>query len=98
VQITYGERIAEPLGVSLRINRWFFIGWLIPPCLAIAAVGVSLAMPGVELTVDPVQANVFDFVKQNFSEEQQVELRKNVAETPLHPFLLVLMGAPSGII
>jgi membrane protease YdiL (CAAX protease family) len=92
VQKANGERIAEPLGVSFRINRWFFAGWLTPPCLAIAAVGVSLAMPGVHLTLDPVHASIFDFIDQNFPLEQQVELRQRVAETPFHPFLLVLVG------
>jgi membrane protease YdiL (CAAX protease family) len=92
VQKAYRERIAEPLGIRFRLDSWFFIGWLLPPFLAIAAIGVSLAMPGVELTDDPRQANIFDFVKQNFPEKQQVELRKSVVETPLHPFLLVLMG------
>ncbi len=92
VQKAYRERVAAPLGVSFRINRWFLIGWLTPPALAIAAVGMSLVMPGVHLTLDPVHANIFDFIDQNFPVEQQVELRHRVAETPLHPFLLVLVG------
>ena len=92
VQKVYGARIAEPLGVRLRINRWFFVAWLLPPLLAVAATGVSLSMPGVDLTLEPAQANVFDFIDQNFSAQQQAEMRKNVAETPIHPFLLVLIG------
>ena len=92
VQKMYRETLVEPLGISFRVNRWFFIGWLLPPFLAMATVGVSWVMPGTKLTADPVQANVFDFIKQNFPDDQQVELRKSVAETPLHPFVLVLMG------
>jgi membrane protease YdiL (CAAX protease family) len=49
-------------------------------------------MPGVELTADPLQASIFDFVKQDFAKEQQAHLRKSIVETPLHPFLLVMMG------
>ena len=66
VQKAYRERVAAPLGVSFRINRWFLIGWLTPPALAIAAVGMSLVMPGVHLTLDPVHANIFDFIDHIF--------------------------------
>jgi membrane protease YdiL (CAAX protease family) len=92
VQMTYGERIAEPLGVSFQMNRWFFVGWLTPPFLALAAVGVSLAMPGVDFTLNPAQSNILDFIKQNFPIEQQVQLRNSLVETPLPPFLLALVG------
>ena len=92
VQRAYGEEIAKPLGVRFRINRWFFVAWLLPPLLAVAVTGVSALMPGVELTLDPAQSNVFLFVDQNFSEERRAALRESITETPLHPFLLVLLG------
>jgi CAAX protease family protein len=92
VQRAYGEKIAKPLGVSFRINRWFFVAWLLPPLLTVAAAGVSVSMPGAYLTLDPDQSNIFLFIEQNFPEEQQVALRESVAVTLFHPFLLVLVG------
>jgi membrane protease YdiL (CAAX protease family) len=36
------------LGISLEINKWFIVGWLLPVFLAFATLCVSLFFPGVE--------------------------------------------------
>ena len=44
----YHESLKEPLGISFKINRWFFVAWLLPGVLVLAALGMGLLMPGVE--------------------------------------------------
>lgn len=92
VQKAYGEKIAEPLRIGFRVNRWFFVAWLIPPLLAVASVGVSLMMPGIELTADPFQSNFATFLEQNLSDAKQAEMRRVASEMLVHPVLWVLAG------
>ena len=40
------EPVLKGLDISFRINRWWFIGWLLMPVIAVAVLGVTLPMPG----------------------------------------------------
>lgn len=45
-QLIYKEPILKGLGISFRINRWWWIGWLLMPLISMAILGVTLLMPG----------------------------------------------------
>lgn len=45
-QLICKEPVLRGLGISFRLNRWWWIGWLLMPLLAMAVLGVSLLMPG----------------------------------------------------
>lgn len=45
-QLITKEPIFRNLGISIRINRWWFAGWLFIPILALAIMGASALMPG----------------------------------------------------
>lgn len=45
-QLIFKEPVLKGLGISFRINRWWWIGWLLIPVLALAILGISLLMPG----------------------------------------------------
>lgn len=45
-QLIYKEPILMDLGISFKLNRWWFVGALLMPVLAMAILGVSLLMPG----------------------------------------------------
>ena len=47
-QLIFKEPLFKGLGISFRFNRWWWIGWLLMPVLAIAIMGVTLLMPGAE--------------------------------------------------
>lgn len=44
----FKEPVFEGLGVSFKWNRWWWIGWLLMPLLALSILGVSLLMPGAQ--------------------------------------------------
>lgn len=46
VQRYHHEPLLEHLGISWRINRWWFVGWLLMPLLSIAFVAASTLVPG----------------------------------------------------
>lgn len=51
-QLICREPVLSRLGISFRFNRWWIIGWLLIPVLAMATLGVSLLMPGAHWDAD----------------------------------------------
>jgi len=86
----FHESIMKPLGVSFRMNRWFIVALLLPVVLAIGATLVSVLFPGVSITLDPTEANVFSFF-ENIPSDQRVT---DISFIPVHPFILILFVGP----
>ena len=51
-QVIYKEPVLKGVGISFKFNRWWVIGWLLIPVIAMAIVGVTLLMPGAKWTPD----------------------------------------------
>jgi hypothetical protein len=35
------QPLAGPLGISFKVNRWFFVAWFLPPVIAFVTVGIT---------------------------------------------------------
>ena len=51
-QLIFKESVFKGLDISFKINRWWVIGWLLMPVIALLVVGVTLLMPGAEWAGD----------------------------------------------
>ena len=51
-QLIFKEPVLKGLGISFKINRWWWIGWLLIPVIYMAVLGVTLLMPGAQWTPD----------------------------------------------
>ena len=51
-QLIFKEPVLKNLGISFKINRWWWIGWLLMPLIAFAVLGVTLLMLGAQWTTD----------------------------------------------
>ena len=51
-QLICREPVLEGVGISFRINRWWWIGWLLIPVISLAILGMSLLMPGARWAAD----------------------------------------------
>ena len=51
-QLIFKEPVLKRLGVTFKLNRWWWIGWLLMPVIALAVLGVTLLMPGAQWTLD----------------------------------------------
>ena len=51
-QLIFKEPVLGGLEISFKINRWWVIGWLLMPVVALAVLGVTLLMPGAKWTPD----------------------------------------------
>ena len=49
-QLIFKEPVLKNLGISFKLNRWWWIGWLLMPVIAFAVLGVTLLMPGAKWT------------------------------------------------
>lgn len=52
VQHVNGEPVFKEIGVSFKINRWWFVGWLLMPIFNLAALGLSALLPGISYTTE----------------------------------------------
>ena len=53
-QMIFREPVLKGLGVSFKLNRWWWMGYLLMPVIAFAVLGVTLLMPGAKWTPDSV--------------------------------------------
>jgi membrane protease YdiL (CAAX protease family) len=96
VQRRSPEPLAAALGLHWRWNRWFVLAWLLPPVLAIAAMGVALLLPGVTFSTE--MAGMYDRFKDMLTPEQVLDMKRQMATLPVHPFwLTVAQGLIAGI-
>lgn len=90
-----GQPILEPLGIRLRINRWWGIAWLLP--VAILVLGIAIGwMLGFDpvLTTDQLIENKRSVVPPDHLAQFDGYLADN---PPPHPLLLIAMGMPAGL-
>lgn len=92
----YKAPFREPLRIKFRPNRWFLAAWLTPVALALATLGVSLLLPGIEFS--PEMAGMYQRFEKVFTPEQLAEMRQQAETLPIHPFWLALVqGLIAGI-
>ena len=48
-QLIFGEKPFSDVGVSFKINKWWFVAWLLMPVVNILAMFASTLLPGVSL-------------------------------------------------
>ena len=83
-KLIFKNDICKPFGVSFRLNQWFVIGLLLPPVMVVISTGVSLLLPNVSFTQDPLASNIFTFFGDTFSEERISGLKESVATMPIN--------------
>jgi uncharacterized protein len=81
-------RPVAALGISFRLNRWWLVGWLAPLGITLAALGVSLLLPGIRFS--PEMAGLFDRLRGLVPDPKLAEMRSALKLLPVHPFWLLL--------
>ncbi|MDD4489310.1 MAG: CPBP family intramembrane metalloprotease [Paludibacter sp.] len=95
-KLIHREKIASELMISFKINKWFFIAWLIIPVLAFLTFGISLLFP--EVIYSPDMSGMFSRFESMMTPEQAEQMRASVESLPLHPVWITLMqGLIAGI-
>lgn len=94
-KVIHKEKFKSNLFISFKINKWFFIAWLITPIMSFGTLGISLLLP--DVTYSPEMTGMMDRFEDMLPPEQ-LEQMKNASETmPIHPiWLAVLQGLIAG--
>jgi len=89
------QPVLEPLGIRLRVNRWWGIAWLLPVALLVLACAMTwLAGFDPVLTVEQLVANK----RASVPPDQLAQFDQYVIESPPpDPWMLILMGMPAGL-
>jgi len=88
-KVIYKEKLKPNLFISFKINKWFFIVWLITPIMSFATLGISLLLP--DVTYSPEMTGMVNRFEDMLTPEQ-LEQMKNASETmPIHPIWLALL-------
>ncbi len=75
--------------ISFKINKWFFIAWLLMPIIAFCSFGASLLFPGIHYS--PEMTGIIQRF-ESIMTPGQIEQMKNSLETiPFDPFLMTLI-------
>jgi len=91
----FRQPLAGPMGISFKVNRWFFVAWFLPPIIAFAVMGVSLLMPGVTFTPD--MSGFINSLASSLNPQQMEQAREQLAAMPVHPiWLIVVLALISG--
>lgn len=95
-KLIHREKIATDLLISFKINKWFFVAWLIIPVLAFLTFGISLLFP--DVIYSPDMSGMFSRFESMMTPEQAEQMRASVESLPLHPVWITLMqGLIAGI-
>lgn len=95
-KLIHREKIATELLISFKINKWFFVAWLLMPILAFLTFGISLLFP--DVMYSPDMSGMFSRFESMMTPEQAEQMRASVESLPLHPVWITLMqGLIAGI-
>lgn len=83
--------LQRDFGISFKINKWFFVAWLIMPVLAILTFALTLVFPGIEFSPD--MAGLIERYERFLSPEKVAEARQQFEQMPFHPFWLTLISS-----
>lgn len=90
------QELKQHLFISFKLNKWFFVAWIIPPFLGFGTFGISLLFP--QVSFSPDMAGMFDRYADLLTPEQMNEMKNSLETIPIHPVLLTLFqGLMAGI-
>ena len=90
----YGQDVKIPLGISFKINKFWFLAWFLPLFIVAGTFFVGLLIPGVHISSD--LSGFLDRYKDILPPEQIEQARLKIANSKFHPLWMVLGQASLG--
>jgi hypothetical protein len=92
------EQLKGPLGIYLKLNRWWLVAWLLPLLITLATIGISLLIPGISFSPD--LSGYFERLKEEGVPLEQIEqIRAQITSFPTHIIWIIwiIQGLLAGI-
>lgn len=83
------ENLTTDLLISFKINRWFFVSWLLMPAIIFFSLGISLLFP--DVTYNPEMSGMMKRFEHLMTPEQIAEMNNSLETLPVNPILLILI-------
>lgn len=94
-KVIHNEKLKSNLFISFKINKWFFIAWLITPIMSFGTLGISLLFP--DVTYSPEMTGMVNRFEDVLTPEQLEQMENALDTMPIHPiWLAVLQGLIAG--
>jgi membrane protease YdiL (CAAX protease family) len=95
-KLVHKGKIKHKLLVSFKINKWFFVAWLLMPVIVFSTIGINLFFPNV--SYNPEMTGFLDRLKDVLTPEQLDQMEASLDTLPINLIWLTLMqGLIAGI-
>ncbi len=90
------EKIKEDLLISFKINKWFFIAWLIIPVIMFFSLGISLLFP--DVIYSPEMSGFINRFESMLTPTQIEQMKNSLTTLPINPiWLFLIQGMIAGV-
>ncbi len=87
----YNEEIKKNLGISFKINKWFFIAWVIPLIIAFGSLGIALIFPDIVFSLN--MSGFLSKYKEMLSPTQFTQLKNQLLNSNIPVVVLISFQA-----
>ena len=95
-KIIHKEKFKTDLLISFKINKWFFVAWLLMPVIMFFTIGVNLIFP--DIAYNPEMTGLIDRIKNVLPAEQIDQMQQSLKALPINlVWLTLLQGMIAGI-
>jgi len=84
------EMIKTDLLISIKINKWFFVAWLLMPVIMFFTIGINLLFP--EVAYNPEMTGLFDRISSILPQDQIEQAKQSLKK--LYCFKVCLPELP----
>ncbi len=90
------EKLKTDLLISFKINKWFFVAWLIIPVIMFFSLGISLLFPHVIYSTE--MSGMIKRFSTILTPTQIEHMKNSIATLPINPIWLILItGLVAGV-
>jgi len=95
-KLIHKEKIKTDLLISFKINKWFFVAWLLMPAIMFLTLGINLLYPNV--AYNPEMTGLLDRIKNVLPPEQIEQMQQSIKVLPINLIWLTLIqGMIAGV-
>jgi membrane protease YdiL (CAAX protease family) len=95
-KIIHKDKIKTDLLISFKINKWFFVAWLLMPIIIFSTLGINLIFRNV--SYNPEMTGFLDRVSNIMTLEQIEEMQASIDALPINLIWLILIqGLIAGV-
>lgn len=95
-KLVYHQKIKSELLISFKINKWFFVAWLLMPIIVFTSIGINLISPNVSYNHE--MTGIFDRLQGLMTPEQMEQAQQQTYTLPIPIiWLLLITGLFAGL-